>query len=580
MNKPLKRKPQIQLRSSLFILMISLIIVLLTDSVFYYYTKRMLTSELETKLQLIADNVAISIQHSKTGEKYVENLIGQNLRTASVAALYRLDPDIEKVTNEELTTLSSELMIDHITLMKRSGDDIIGYKSSDPKEINMSTKDWSRDWFKAFNQLLDTKTTNVKSGQALPYYWSGPLNTSSTNPSFVDKWGYYYDGRTNYIIDPFVHDTFFRDYQRETGVNAVINEMIHGYTDHGAKEITVYNPPIFLKQQKPNVIQGYVWFTDREILFGSYEMKDDRDQEYVQAVMDTNQRKQFLTTIEGETYLKMFIPLHLDFPVVIGLTADYGKVQQSIRHQQTNLLLIIGTTAVIAFLLVIVAIRFVNRNREATAESIQEVYVDNIGSLFRSMKEQRHDFNNHVATIHSLVHLKEYEELDRYTGELIGETNALNDIIQIDVPSLSAIVQAKVIQAIERKIDFHHDVVNLSRINLSAIKATDLVKMLSNLIDNAFDAAIHSAKDTDKNVNLLGRVENQLLIFEVINHGDPIPSDIITELYEPGFSTKKGTGAHAGLGLSIVKKLVAKYNGTIDVRSNENETRFAISIPV
>lgn len=76
--------------------MISLIIVLLTDSVFYTYSKRMLSSELETKLELIADNIAISIKHSKAGEKYVENLIGQNLRTASLALQYKLDPDIEK----------------------------------------------------------------------------------------------------------------------------------------------------------------------------------------------------------------------------------------------------------------------------------------------------------------------------------------------------------------------------------------------------------------------------------------------------------------------------------------------------
>ncbi len=522
MNRPHKPKPKIHLRSSIFILMISLIIVLLTDSVFYYYTKRILTSELETKLQLIADNVAISIKHSKTGEKYVENLIGQNLRTASLAAQYRLDPDIEKVTNEELTVLSKELMIDHITLMKRSGDDIIGYKSSEPKEINMSTKTWCRDWFQAFNQLLDTKETNVQSGQALPHYWSGPMNTSMTNPQFVDKWGYYYDGRTNYILDPYVHDTFFRDYQRETGVDAVINEMIHGYTNHGAKEIAVYNPPIFLKQQEQYKKEGYTWFTDREILFGSYTMKDNRDQEMVQAVMQSKQTKQLITTIDGKTYLKMFIPLQLDYPVVIGLTADYETVQKSIQQQQVNLLILIGSTALIAFILVILSIRFINRNREATAESIQEVYVDHIGSLFRSMKEQRHDFNNHVATIHSLVHLKEYTELDRYTTEIIGETTALNDIIQINVPALCAIVQSKAIQAVERKITFFHEVSNLNQINLGAVKATDLVRIISNLIDNAFDAVTVSKKAEDKEVRLIGVLEGNLLTFKVINNGDPI----------------------------------------------------------
>lgn len=578
MNRPHKPKPKIHLRSSIFILMISLIIVLLTDSVFYYYTKRMLTSELETKLQLIADNVAISIKHSKTGEKYVENLIGQNLRTASLAAQYRLNPDIEKVTNEELTLLSKELMIDHITLMKRSGDDIIGYKSSEPKEINMSTKTWSRDWFQAFNQLLDIKETNVQSGQILPHYWSGPMNTSMTNPQFVDKWGYYYDGRTNYILDPYVHDTFFRDYQRETGVDAVINEIIHGYTNHGAKEIAVFNTPIFLKQQEQYKKEGYTWFTDREILFGTYSMKDNRDQEMVQAVMQSKQTKQLITTIDGKTYLKMFFPLQLDSPVVIGLTADYETVQKSIQQQQVNLLILIGSTALIAFILVILSIRFINRNREATAESIQEVYVDHIGSLFRSMKEQRHDFNNHVATIHSLVHLKEYTELDRYTTEIIGETTALNDIIQINVPALCAIVQSKVIQAVERKITFFHEVSNLNQINLGAVKATDLVRIISNLIDNAFDAVTVSKKAEEKEVRLIGISEGNSLTFKVINNGDPIPNDRLESIFEPGFSTKQESGLHAGLGLSIVKKLVDKYDGTVHVSSSEAETSFTISI--
>lgn len=580
MNPTHKPKPKIHLRSSLYILMISLIIVLLTDSIFYYYTKRMLTSELETKLELIADNVAISIKHSKTGEKYVENLIGLNLRTASLAAQYRLDPDIEKVTNEELVILSKELMIDHITLMKRSGDDIIGYKSSEPKEINMSTKNWSRDWFKAFNQLLDTKETNVQTGQALPHYWSGPMNTSMSNPKSVDKWGYYYDGRTNYILDPYVHDTYFRDYQRETGVDAVINEMIHGYIDHGAQEIAVFNPPIFLGQQEQYKKEGYTWFTDREILFGTYAMKDTRDRDMVQSVLTSKQTRQMITNIEGKSYLKMFIPLQLDIPVVIGLTADYEKVQNSIKQQQMNLLLLIGSTALIAFILVILSIRFINRNREATAESVQEVYVDHIGSLFRSMKEQRHDFNNHVATIHSLVHLGEYEELHRYTSEIIGETTALNDIIQINVPAICAIVQSKVIQAVERKITFEHEVANLKDVQLSTVKATDWVRIISNLIDNAFDAVSMSGQEGEKLVGLEGYVKGNSLIFHVKNNGAPIPDDQIEHIFEPGFSTKKQDPLHAGLGLSIVKQLVDKYDGTVQVISSESETNFTIAIPL
>ncbi|GFZ83169.1 hypothetical protein GCM10008018_31470 [Paenibacillus marchantiophytorum] len=579
MNRPEQAKPKIHLRSSLFILMISVIIVLLTDSVFYYYTKRMLTAELQTKLELIADNVAISIKHSKLGEKYVENLIGQNLRTAALAAQYRLDPDIEKVTNEELISISKELMIDHMTLLKRSGDDIIGYKSTEPKEINMSTKTWSRDWFKAFNQLLDTTETNVSSGQALPHYWSGPINTSMSDPQYVDKWGYYYDGRTNYILDPYVHDTFIQNYQRETGVNAVINEMINGYTNHGTAEIAVFNPPIFLKQQEQFKKEGYTWFSDREILFGTYTMKDSRDLEMVQEVIRSKKTQQLITTIQGKTLLKMFIPLQLDMPVVIGLTADYEQVQQSIGKQQLRLLLLIGTTGLIAFFLVIVSIRFMNRRRELAAEHVQEVYVDHIDSLFRSMKEQRHDFNNHVATIQSLVHLKEYAELNRYTAEITEETTALNDIIQINVPALSAIVQSKVIQAVERRITFEHEVANLKQIHLGAVKATDLVRILSNLIDNAFDA-VAPQKYVERKVRLVGFVKGNSLIFQVYNNGERIPYERLESIFEPGFSTKDEGTQHAGLGLSIIKNLVHQYGGKIHVHSSMNETCFTISIPL
>ncbi|UJF31882.1 sensor histidine kinase [Paenibacillus hexagrammi] len=569
-----------QLRFSAFILMIALIIVLLTDSVFYHFTKSMLTSQLEERMQLIADNVAVSIKLSKTGQSYVENLIGVNLRTASVAAQYRLNPDIEKVSNEELVQLSKELMVDHITLMKRSGDDIIGYKSSDPKEINLSTKGWSHDWFKAFNQLLDTTNANVASGQTLPHYWSGPLNTSSSNPQYVDKWGYYYDGTTNYIIDPYVHDTYYNEYQEKTGVDSVIQEMVHNNTNNGAKEISIFNPPIFLKQQEQYKQEGYTWFADREILFGSYTMKDDRDREYVQEVMSTKQRKQFISTLDGKQYLKMFIPLQLDFPVVVGLTADYEQVQASLRQQQTSLLILIVSTAIVAFIIVFLSIRLINRNKEAAVESIQEVYIENIDSLFRSMKEQRHDFNNHVATISSLVYFKQYEELQKYTNEFIGETTALNDIIQINVPALCAIVQSKVIQAVERKINFQHEVENLNRLQLGALKATDMVKIVSNLVDNAFEAVSHSGKASDLEVKLIGRIENKQLVFEVINNGLPIPENMQNKIFEAGFTTKASSGKNSGLGLHIVKKIVDTYHGSIHVKSDDDQTRFQVAIPV
>ncbi|AEI40943.1 sensor histidine kinase [Paenibacillus mucilaginosus] len=566
-------------KPSLSMLLISLIIVLLTNSVFYYYTKNRMTRELEERLQLISDVLAVSIEHARAGEKHVEDLIGLNLRSVSIAAQSQLPADIEQVSNEELQTLSRQLMVDHITLMKRQGDDIVGYRSSDPKEIGMSTKDWRGDWFKAFNQLLDRKETQVPSGQALPNYWSGPINTSMTNPSSVDKWGYYHDGSTNYITDPFVHDTHLRSYQRDTGVDAFIREMTREDRLNAASEITVYNPPTFLKEQEQYRKDAFTWFSDREILFGSYTLKDSRDASSVREVMRTGQKQEFTTVLDGHTYLKMFIPLGLEYPAVIGLTADYEPILDWVREQQTQLTLLIGSTIFIGLLTLFLSARVMSRSRERTAESVQEVYTDKIDDLFRSMKEQQHDFNNHVAALSALVQLKQYEELTRYTEQLTEETHALNDIIQINVPALCAIVQAKLIESAQRKIRFTHDVENLSGANLGALKATDLVKVVSNLLDNAFDAVSASPR-SDKHVGLTGRLADGRLQFVVANNGEPIPVAVRERLFEAGFTTKTESGDHEGLGLSIVQSILSRYKGQIEVHSSEAETRFVLSIPV
>jgi hypothetical protein len=158
-------------------------------------------------MQLIFNTIRSAIETGAEGEKIVEDVIGLNLRTASIAAQFKLNPDIDKVDNKELVELKRVLGIDDITLFKKTPDDIVGLKSSDPKEVNVSSKSWAN-YYKAMDQLFQLQPVNIGIGQTLPHFWSGPMDTSSTNPTQTDKWGYYYDGSTNYIIDPYVHDTF------------------------------------------------------------------------------------------------------------------------------------------------------------------------------------------------------------------------------------------------------------------------------------------------------------------------------------------------------------------------------------
>lgn len=189
------------------------------------------------------------------------------------------------------------------------------------------------------------------------------------------------------------------------------------------------------------------------------------------------------------------LKLHgVDYPVVIGMDSDLTTINQSVNRQLYQLLGIIVALSLFCWLAIAFVIRFVNRSREAAAQNDQDVYVTNIESLFTSMKEQRHDYNNHVSTIHTLVELGEYEELKRYAAEITGETTLMNDIININVLAISALIQSKLAQAYDKRIIFNHEIENLQQLGLGAMKATDFVKILGNLIDNAFDAVMESVK--------------------------------------------------------------------------------------
>ena len=150
--------------------------------------------------------------------------IGRELRAASIAAQYALNPDIEKVTNAQLVELKNKLGSD-LTLLKRTKDNIVLYRSSDSKQLNYPTDSWDP-WYKAFNQLHQKKVS-VKWGQSLTNFWTGPFEFSTVQTKVINKWGYYYDGTTNYILDPYIsYDGRQRDYDNVTGVNHLITPTL------------------------------------------------------------------------------------------------------------------------------------------------------------------------------------------------------------------------------------------------------------------------------------------------------------------------------------------------------------------
>ncbi len=105
----------------------------------------------------------------------------------------------------------------------------------------------------------------------------------------------------------------------------------------------------------------------------------------------------------------------------------------------------------------------------------------------------------------------------------------------------------------------------------------EIYQLLMNLIDNALGAILNSKKG-DKVTVEITKIPNDKIKISVIDNGPGIPEDILKKIFEPLFSTKpQGTG----LGLAVVKRVIERHNGNIEVNSEVGSgTRFDIILPV
>jgi len=103
----------------------------------------------------------------------------------------------------------------------------------------------------------------------------------------------------------------------------------------------------------------------------------------------------------------------------------------------------------------------------------------------------------------------------------------------------------------------------------------EIQQVLINLITNAFQAM----DGKGGKLILSTRSFKDLVEVKVIDNGMGIPPKYLNQIFDPFFTTKK-IGKGTGLGLNIVYRIVTKYEGTIDVESNEQiGTTFTVKFP-
>ena len=102
----------------------------------------------------------------------------------------------------------------------------------------------------------------------------------------------------------------------------------------------------------------------------------------------------------------------------------------------------------------------------------------------------------------------------------------------------------------------------------------ELNQVWANLIDNALDAVPEGGR-----VDVMAARDADSLVVRVIDSGPGIPSNVRPRIFDPFFTTKP-VGRGTGLGLDLVRRLIRRHHGTIDVDSRPGRTEFRVTLPV
>jgi len=67
----------------------------------------------------------------------------------------------------------------------------------------------------------------------------------------------------------------------------------------------------------------------------------------------------------------------------------------------------------------------------------------------------------------------------------------------------------------------------------------------------------------------------------IADNGPGIPPDVLPRIFEPRFSTKKGTVRYGlGLGMGISRRIVEEHGGTLTAQSEPGCTEMTVTLPV
>jgi two-component system sensor histidine kinase DctS len=196
-----------------------------------------------------------------------------------------------------------------------------------------------------------------------------------------------------------------------------------------------------------------------------------------------------------------------------------------------------------------------------------------------ALRVQNHEYINKLHTIGGLIQLDLKEKALEYVFQVKEQREELTQWIgsRIKNGNLAGLLLGKISRGKELGIDVTID--SQSRLHRFPVYLDhhDFVVLIGNLIENAFDA--QRRQETDKQLFISLEQDEEVCSVLVEDNGPGISPEVRERMFERGYSTKEG--ASRGLGLYLIKSIVDKGGGRIQVDSEQGRgASIMITLPM
>ncbi|MCG2623812.1 sensor histidine kinase [Arthrobacter sp. I2-34] len=222
--------------------------------------------------------------------------------------------------------------------------------------------------------------------------------------------------------------------------------------------------------------------------------------------------------------------------------------------------------------------------------------VESMRTLAGALRAQTHEHSNRLHTIVSLIELGRGDEALRFAARDLQQSQQLTDevVAAVDEPFISALLVGKAAQANELGINLTITAGSTGPAGTAApatgkgLDPADLVTIVGNLLDNAFDAVSAPAAGApasspgpapEKEVSVDFLSTPDRLWIEVRDNGPGLSGEALEKAFELGYSTKPAGTQGRGIGLALVRQAVSRLHGEITV-AHDDGTVFSVGLPL